>query len=764
MSPVKTSTLAALAAALFAIGAHADGTGLIGYGKTLYNPTCSFACRNVVRKQPLACTPEESTENHGTAHNPVTTPPKCFVQENVFLKTMALCIDTYCPLSGDPPLSLLEDYWASHLGTGTLGNYAHVPVMSYQDALAAAREDEANVGSNSSSSSDTHTGHSMLKPRQHGDHGAAEEDTGLVTFDVSSPLPYTAGGSTPLNTTSFVGPDLWQLQYNYMYDFETNEKGHSTMTIIIAVVAIFLPLFLSFARFIPASRSWSYIQSVFVHPATWGRRHREPVAAAVIPNRGQTLYILLISFLNLILWLAPYVIHQPQASFASLGMQTLSIVGNRAGVMAMGNVVALFLFAGRNNILLHFTDWSHATYLLLHRWLGYWAVFHTIVHSFMLLANYVIQGSYEAELKRLYWIWGIVGTVAVSAMIPSSLLWVRQRFYEFFLASHVVLSLLFIIGYYYHIWYVYTYNWGYEIWIFVAGGIWGIERVVRLARMARHGVKTAIISVVDDEYLRIEIQGNRLEGGVAYLCFPGLSWRFWETHPFSVAHSGPAGGSALPVPTAASNEKVAVASATGETDPEVASNESAPPSPATAGTTTSGDSTIFFARVRDGITKQLAALVHSADGTSSTARLRVVIEGPYHHSGSVASQLAKCPDVICIAGGVGITACLPYLRQSKAASSTKLFWSSRSSGLETALGPALAALPSELQIETVVGRRLELDTILSSALLGKGEGAVAIIVCGPPAMADEVRHKIVTISRTEPLSRPYLLLDEAFGW
>jgi hypothetical protein len=444
-------------------------------------------------------------------------------------------------------------------------------------------------------------------------------------------------------------------------------------------------------------------------------------------------------------------------------MQTLSIVGNRAGVMAMGNVVALFLFAGRNNVLLHITDWSHATYLLLHRWLGYWAVFHTVVHSFMLLANYVIQGSYEAELARLYWIWGIVGTVAVCALVPSSLLWVRQRFYEFFLASHVVLSLLFIIGYYYHIWYVYTYNWGYEIWIFVAGGIWGIERVVRLVRMARHGVNTAVISVVDDEYLRIEIEGKTLEGGVAYLCFPGLSWRFWETHPFSVAHSGPAGGSGLPASVVSSTEKASATFATGEMDPDRISDASASPTPATVATSNTGESTIFFARVRDGITKQLAALVR--DNSSTPARLRVVIEGPYHHSGSVSSQLAKCADVVCIAGGVGITACLPYLRQNKAASTTKLFWSSRSSDLQRALGPALAALPSGTEIETVVGRRLDLDSILASALLGaKDQGVVAVIVCGPPAVADEVRQKIVNLSRTEPLSRPYLLLDEAFGW
>lgn len=191
----------------------ADGTGLIGFGKTLYHPTCSFACRNVIRRQPLACTPTDSHENHGTAHNPVTTPPQCFVQDLTFLKTMALCIDTYCSLSDKPALSLIEDYWASHLGTGTLGNYQYVPVLSYHDALIAAREDEREARDNNATESTP-----------------ASVPKGLVPYKVSSPLALTTGGSGALNRTRLVSPVYWQLQYNYLSDFETNEKGHSTMT------------------------------------------------------------------------------------------------------------------------------------------------------------------------------------------------------------------------------------------------------------------------------------------------------------------------------------------------------------------------------------------------------------------------------------------------------------------------------------------------------------------------------------------------------
>jgi len=222
-----------LAFSLHARGVRGDGIGLIGWGKTLYNPTCCFACRGVISKQQLSCTPVDTTENHGTSHNPVSTPPSCFVQDPAFLKTMALCIDTYCPLTGNPSMSLIEDYWASHLGTGTLGNYKYVPVMSYHDALSEARADESdatlNTNSTEASNATTHNTMDMriLKARRH--VSVIERESGLITFDVSSPLPMAAGARKPLNVTSFVDPEDWQMQYNYLSNFEMNESGHSTM-------------------------------------------------------------------------------------------------------------------------------------------------------------------------------------------------------------------------------------------------------------------------------------------------------------------------------------------------------------------------------------------------------------------------------------------------------------------------------------------------------------------------------------------------------
>ncbi|RYP82095.1 hypothetical protein DL769_001754 [Monosporascus sp. CRB-8-3] len=684
---------------LLAVTVRGDGIGLIGWGKDMYNPTCAFACRNVIKSCRLRCTPLEGGENHGTAHSPVATPPECFVADVAFLRTMAICIDTYCPRSGNPRLSLLEDYWASHLGTGTVGDYKWVPAVSYPDALLAAREDERRAtSSNGTNTTDgdhgRHGGHQGLKGRHDGH--VEMVDAGPNILDVDSPLPIIKAGE-PLHATSFIAPEDWQLQFNGMGDFETNETGHATF-----------------------------------------------------------------SFLNVIFLVAPYVFTQPQSTFGSTKEQSISVIGNRAGVMAMGNVVAAFVFSARNSPLLYVTDWSYSTYLLLHRWLGYWVIIHTALHSVMLLVYYKVFGSYEEEIIRPYWIWGIVGTVAAVALLPTSLLVVRQKLYELFLVSHVVLSLLFIIGYYYHIWYCYGYNWGYEIWMFIAGGIWGAERLSRLARMAFKGHHTATVKLVEDtdgEYIRIDIDGVCLRG-VAYLCFPTLGWRFWESHPFSVASSNTKGGAEVaeePRPVAHNTppEKSVKESAGGIRD---LSNQGAL---ILEGASATGST--FFARTRTGITAQLAARATAAS-RDSAVRLRILIDGSYH-SGAIL-QLAHCTAILCIAGGVGITAVLPYLHKIRSPRRGQLYWATRKAGLINALKPELDSLPGSVRVETGVGRRLDLDAILRKELTWSNpdEGPLGIMVCGPARMADDVRQNAARLTREGHTRRPWLLVDEAFSW
>ncbi|OAG06034.1 uncharacterized protein CC84DRAFT_1217309 [Paraphaeosphaeria sporulosa] len=766
---MHTLLFTSLTLELRAAFANADGNGLIGWGKTMYNPACAFACRTVIKSNPLLCTPEDGTVNYGTVHSPIYTAPECFTRDPAFLRTMAVCIDTYCSVSDHPSTGLIEEYWASHLATTTVGSYKWKPAVSYADALTAGREDERVAAANETVP-EHHEKIGDLR-RRHSHGASAPQEETFFTFNVSSPLPL-AKKKAPMNVTSFVDPVSWQKAYNGMRDFETNEKGHSTYSITVMLVALLLPIPLSLLRFVPGlptSTGWSYLQATLIYPATWGRHHREPVGAAIgggmVPTRGQALYIAFISMLNVIFLLTPYVHTHPQTTFASLKEQDISIIGNRAGVMAMGNAVAMFVFAGRNNPFLWVTDWSYSTYLLLHRWLGYWTILHTVLHSVMLLAYYKLQGSYEDELARTYWVWGIVATVAVVVMFPASLLVVRQKVYEVFLVLHVVLTVVFVVGYYYHIWYCYQYNWGYEIFAYIVGGIWGAERVVRLVRMALKGSRTATVSEVpgsNGEVLKIHIEGVR-PSGVAYLCFPTLGWRFWETHPFSVATSESKRSAAM------DEEMQASASAVNGSEKAVATTERS----LRDGSNHTRDSSAwprngatFIVRVRTGITAKLAARLSASD--SHRIQLRVLVEGSYHSN--AAAQLAQCTHLLCIAGGVGITAVLPYLHEISAPRHAKLFWGVRQRGILDTLGSELDALPSAVQVRTVVGERMDIreilqqETAVTGAKRDGGKELLGIVVCGPAGMADEVRQTVSKLGRGAETMRPFVLVDEAFTW
>ncbi|KAL2675700.1 hypothetical protein Neosp_011890 [[Neocosmospora] mangrovei] len=692
--------------------ALSDGTGMIGWGKTI---------------------------------------------DPAFLKTMALCINTYCPGSDAPELALIEDYWRGHLATGTVGTMEWKPVMSYQDALTGAKKDEEEASgkmSNETSNGDNHS--RKIKARQHGGHGGQMEETAESEPDTSLPI---AVAGEPLNVTSFVLQANWQKQYNGMTSFETNEIGHITYTIAIMLVAIFLPVVLSLFRLVPAlnrSISWTWLNSVLNHPPAWGASHRSPVAhqlgGGLVPTRGQSLYIFVISLLNFIFLIAPYYNIQPQSTFASLREQEISTIGNRAGVMAMGNMVALLIFSSRNSILLQLTDWSYGTYLLLHRWLGYWTILHTVLHSIMLLVYYKLFGDYEAELVQDYWIWGIVATIAAVIIWPTSLLVVRQKAYEVFLATHQLMVLIFLIGYYYHIWYRYDFNWGYEIWMYIGSGIWALEHLARVVRMAGRGLKTAVVSTVDGsdgEYLKITIDDVSVHG-VAYLCFPTLSWKFWETHPFSVASSlsfegtEPLSGSESNIGKEKDDKPDTVS------QPAAVSHEkTGPVSRAT-----------FYVRTRSGMTGKLHQKVVSAGGM---LRLRVLIEGSYHSS--PINKLSHCSDLVCFAGGVGITTMLPLLHEN-GTRSARVYWGLRNHSLQKELSQDMSGLPPIVSVTTSVGKRMDIAEIIQSELTANGgrKDPIGILVSGPPGMADDVRVAASSLGRSGGLRRGFVLIDEGFSW
>ena len=92
-----------------------------------------------------------------------------------------------------------------------------------------------------------------------------------------------------------------------------------------------------------------------------------PIFLGTVPTFGQSLYITLFIILNIVLTAVGYEAVVPHAWFADAYQEIMAYVMWRTGTLGFAILPLVILFSGRNNILLWLSNWSHSTFLLLHR-------------------------------------------------------------------------------------------------------------------------------------------------------------------------------------------------------------------------------------------------------------------------------------------------------------------------------------------------------------------------------------------------------------
>ena len=181
-----------------------------------------------------------------------------------------------------------------------------------------------------------------------------------------------------------------------------------------------------------------------------------------IPSRRTALFLAYVWIINIILCAVSFHSKQPNSWYATKSVEIATYVANRSGVLSFANIAISILFAGRNNVLLWITSWSHATFLQIHRWVAFISVLEACLHSAIYLWIYTsnVGYSYSDESKVPYWYWGIIATLAMTLLVPMSLVYLREKLYELFLTWHIVLSVLALIGCYLHIYLRFEHQWG----------------------------------------------------------------------------------------------------------------------------------------------------------------------------------------------------------------------------------------------------------------------------------------------------------------
>lgn len=539
---------------------------------------------------------------------------------------------------------------------------------------------------------------------------------------------------------------------------------------------------------------WSHMPWVKKHltyaPVGKKRHNREiRVSSAVnmgtLPTRLQAVLLLAYLLSNLVYMLfLDYRQHDRWATLAELR--------GRAGTLAAVNLVPLIIFAARNNPLIHLLRISFDTYNLLHRWLGRIVVLEAVVHTVAWMVVQVNDGGWASVsfkvLHDRFIASGMVGTVALGILVVVSVSPLRHAYYETFLASHILLALLIFICVWVHCATTALAGGLPQLpWVIAIILMWMAERLLRVFLQAcrswsRHGLADAVVEPMQGDCARVTIHLPRFvdvrPGTHAYLRFADISP--WECHPFSIAwvtHTPISDGY---LPTSERRGDKSLAPLTGFR----ASRQGH----------LLRTSVSFVIGAQTGFTRKLYdRAVERCWDHSTTATFRALLEGPYagHHS------LDSYGHAVLVAGATGIThqiSYLPHLIEGYADGTVAtrritLVWVVREYEALEWVRPwmdEVMRLPQRhavLQVRIFVtrpnrgfqaaqqgssrSRTIQLHAgrpnipVLLRKEVAEQAGAMCVTVCGPGALADDVRAAV-----REVLDEGTVVdfVEESFTW
>lgn len=346
-----------------------------------------------------------------------------------------------------------------------------------------------------------------------------------------------------------------------------------------------------------------------------------------------TAYLTLFSFLGISysIWITPVADHPGLHNTRS----SLGPFADRVGVLAYALTPLSVLLANRESLLSVLTGIPYQSFNFLHRWLGYIIVVQSSVHTigWCIIEIRLYQPQPDVAdkwIRQLYMIWGVVAMGLLLLLYILSLPPViRLTGYEFFRKSHYVLAMVYIgacIG-----------HWE-QLHCFLTPAIllWFIDRAARGIRtyllhynfvdgakrgfVAAHAGISIFPDPVDGDIVRLDFEHPHEAWSVGqhfYLCFSESS--IWQSHPFT---------------------------------------------PLNAPTTVNGRTQhSYIFRAKRGETKKVAEIaarkLAAAGSSVDKPTTPVILTGPY--GDPIMRNITHDVNILCIAGGTGITYVLPVL-------------------------------------------------------------------------------------------------------
>lgn len=517
--------------------------------------------------------------------------------------------------------------------------------------------------------------------------------------------------------------------------------------------------------FAQPSENYSWFKRNILYAPILSKRHNREfqlssaLNVGTLPSRLQLVFLLGYLATNV-----AFCVHT--IDFSGPYSQVAALIRNRTGYLAVVNMIPLFLMAGRNNPLINLLGISFDTFNLLHRWLGRIVILESLAHTIAFLAGNAQKagwdGAFNTVFRVKYMLWGFIATAAMVVIGIQASSMFRHAYYETFKLAHIALAIVSVLGLWYHLDLKHLPQIKY---LYAVVALWAFDRGARLLRLGYRnlgagGTKT-LVEALPGGACRVTVTMARpwtfKPGQHAYLYMPTIG--FWQSHPFTVAWSDEAD-------TPLDKDKLPM----GRQDVLAMKK-----------TTLS-----FIVRGRTGFTNALYNRAAARpDGRLIT---RCLVEGPYRGS----SRLHSYGTVMLFAGGVGVTQAVPHVRDLVAGYSNGtvatrkviMVWAIQSPEHLEWIRPwmsevlAMEKRREVLRIMLFVSRprstkeihspsstvqmfpgRPNIETLLGMEMESQ-VGTMAVSVCGPGALSDEVRMAV----RKRQYSGNVDFVEEAFSW
>ncbi|KNG90695.1 ferric-chelate reductase [Aspergillus nomiae NRRL 13137] len=307
--------------------------------------------------------------------------------------------------------------------------------------------------------------------------------------------------------------------------------------------------------------------------------------------------------------LGPKPYYWPNSKDGTVSYGNSPPIATRTGWMALGLLPFVLALGAKANLISALTGVSHEKLQVYHYWTSYAMFVLALIHTFPFIVFNIWKGQMVDK-----WNTSVVYWTGVAALIPQAYLTlmslpsIRNRYYEFFKATHFLVALLFLLFFFLHCDFRLT-SWDY----FVAGG--AIYLFSLFAAWTRthliNGRHSATIDLLPCGFVRVRIPTimSWRPGQHVFIRFvsPQLGLHCLTAHPFTICS------------LSYDPDKVGKAS-------EI----------------------VFYVKPHNGITARLAKVAAKSPVFSQT----VFLEGPYGGISDTAAP-AEFDTVLVIAGGSG---------------------------------------------------------------------------------------------------------------